>query len=167
MNKLGRWLGKKKLERKDRVTWSSASPSAARVSSNEEIVPLELLEETSPARAMTFPCPEFMEAAGIQEEFNILCAKASLTRLADYCVNQYERLTSIFINSFRFYPDDDVVEFRIYDKLLTMPMSRFCEALGLPDKGKKAKMSSQPIELKTLFDSFRSQDTRDLHRQKI
>ena len=122
---------------------------------------------TSPARAMTFPCPEFMAVAGIQEEFNILCAKEGLTRLADCSVIQYERLTSIFINRFRFYPDDDAVEFRIYDKLLTMPMSRFCEALGLPDKGKKVKMSSQPIELKTLFDSFCSSDTRDLHRQKI
>jgi len=80
---------------------------------------------------------------------------------------QYDKLTSYFINSFRFYPDDDAVEFRLYGKLLTMPMSRFCEALGLPDEGKKAKMSSQPSKLRTLFDSFCSQDTRDLHRQKI
>ena len=49
MNKLGRLLGKKKPDRTDRVTRSSASPSAARVSYNEEIVPLELLEETSTA----------------------------------------------------------------------------------------------------------------------
>src|SRR4051812_35948381 len=142
MSKLGRWLGKNKPERTERVTQSAASPSAVGESYNEEIVPLELLEETSPARSMRFPCPEFMEAAGIQEEFNILCAKAGLTWLAHCRVIQYERLTSIFINNFRFYPDDDVVEFRIYDKLLTMPMSRFCEALGLPDREKKAKMSS-------------------------
>src|SRR3954466_7863196 len=115
MNNLGRWLGKKKPECTDRVTRSAASPSAARVSYNEEIVPLELLEETSPARAMTFPCPEFMEAAGILEEFNIMCDKAGLTQLANCRVIQYERLTSIFINSFRFYHDDDVVEFKIYD----------------------------------------------------
>src|SRR3954470_15763022 len=109
MNKLGMWLGKKKPEHTDRVTRSAASASAARVSYNKEIVPLELLEETSPARAMTFPCPEFMAATGIQEQFNTLCAKAGLTRLANCRVFQYERLTSIFINSFRFYPDDDVV----------------------------------------------------------
>ena len=65
MNLLGWWLGKKKLERTDSVTRSSASPSTARVSYNEEIVPLELLDDTSPARAMTFPCPALMEAAGI------------------------------------------------------------------------------------------------------
>src|SRR3954467_10645307 len=103
MYTLGRWLGKNKPERTDSVTRSAASPSAARLSYNEEIVPLELLEETSPARAMTFPCPEFMAATGIQEEFNILCANAGLTWLANFRVIQYERLTSNFINSFRFY----------------------------------------------------------------
>src|SRR3954470_11315902 len=104
MNRLGIWLGKKKLERSDRVTRSAASPSAVRVSYNEEIVPLELLEETPPAKPMTFPCPKYMVAAGIQEEFDTLCANAGLTWLATCRVLQYERLTSIFINSFRFYP---------------------------------------------------------------
>src|SRR3954464_4341717 len=119
MNKLGRCLGKKKPERTQRVTRSVASPSAARVSYNEEIVPLELLEETSHARAMTFLCPAFMEAVGIHEGFDSLCAKAGLTWLANCHVIQYEKLTSYFINSFRFYPDDDAVEFRLYGKLLT------------------------------------------------
>ena len=91
-------------------------------------MPLELLEETSPSRAMTFPCPTFMEAVGIQEGFDSLCAKAGLTQLATCHVIQYEKLTSSFINSFRFYPDDDSVEFRLYGEVLTMPMSRFCEA---------------------------------------
>ena len=89
MNKLGRWLGRKKPKRTNHVTRSAASPSAMRVSYNEEIVPLELLEETSPARAMTFPCPEFMGASSIKEEFDILCAKAGLTWIANYCVIQY------------------------------------------------------------------------------
>src|SRR4051812_8578113 len=92
MSLLGRWLGKKKPERTDRVTRSSASPSTARASYNEEIVPLELFEDTSPARAMTFPCLDFMEAAGIQEGFNSLCAKACLTRLATCRVTQYIKL---------------------------------------------------------------------------
>src|SRR4051812_12523976 len=77
------------------------------------------------------------------------------------------RLTSIFINSFRFYPDDDIVVFRIYDKLLTMHMSNFCEALGLPDRGEKVKKNSQTIAMKTLLDSFCSTDARDLNHQKI
>src|SRR3954467_13273274 len=114
MYTLGRWLGKNKPERTDSVTRSANSPSAARVKYNEEIVPLELLEETSPARAMTFPCPPFMEAAGIHEGFNRVCAKAGLTRLATCRVIQYEKLASYFINNFRYYPDDDTAEFRLY-----------------------------------------------------
>src|SRR3954466_9669098 len=112
---------------------------------------------------MKFPCPSFMEATGIHEGFDNLCAKAGLTRLATCHVTQYEKLTSYFINSFRYYPDDDTVEFRLYGELLTMSMNRFCEAIGLPGVWKKAKMSTQPTELRTLFDSFCSQDTKDLH----
>src|SRR3954469_3615159 len=133
MDSLGRWLGKKKPERSSRVTRSTASPSTTRVSNNEEIVPLELLD-VPPAKAMEFPCRDFMAAAGIQEEFDNLCAKAGLTRLVTSRVLQYQKLTAVFINSFRFYPDSDTVVFQIYDRLLTMRMSSFCEALGLPDR---------------------------------
>src|SRR4051812_24316030 len=126
MNRLGRWLGRKKPERSDRVTRSAASPSVARVSYNEEIVPLELLEKTEPAKPMAFPCPTFMEATGIEDQFNTLCANAGLTRLVICHVFQYEKLTSIVINNFRYYPDDDTVVFIIYDSLLTMPISNFC-----------------------------------------
>ena len=64
MDRLGRWLGKKKPKHTSRVTRYVASPSAVRVSYNEEIVPLELLD-IPPAKAMTFPCGDFMAAAGI------------------------------------------------------------------------------------------------------
>src|ERR1041385_4055849 len=113
------WLGKKKPERTDRVTRAAASSSAARVSYNEDHVPLELLEDTSPARAMTYPCDVFLEVAGIKEEFYILCANAGLTWLATCRVAQYHKLTSFFINSFGYNHDIGVVEFRIYNDLLT------------------------------------------------
>src|ERR1041385_7196115 len=153
MDRLGRWLGKKKPERSSRVTWSTASPSAKRVSYNEEIVPLELLD-ASPAKAMAFPCRYFMEDAGIQEEFDAPCARAGLTRLVTSRVLQYETLTAIFINSFRFYPEGDAVAFKIYERSLTMPMRTFCEALGLPDRGEKRRKNSQTAALKTLLDSL-------------
>ena len=69
MSLLGRakgWLEKRRPAHSNRVTRAAASPSTARVSYNEDHVPLELSEDTSPARAMTFPCDEFMEAAGIK-----------------------------------------------------------------------------------------------------
>ena len=110
MDRLGRWLGKKKPERSSRVTRSTASPSTTRVSYNEEIVPMELLD-ISPAKAMAFPCRDFMADAGIQEEFDALCANAGLTRLVTSRVPQYETFTAIFVNNFRFYPDSDFVVF--------------------------------------------------------
>src|SRR3954465_3593378 len=124
MERLGKWLGKNKPERSSRVTRSAASPSTMRVSYNEDVVPIEMLD-ASPARAMAFPCEDFMEDAGIQEEFYALCANAGLTRLVTSRVPQYETLTAIFVNNFSFYSDNYTVVFRLYEKLLTMPMSIF------------------------------------------
>src|SRR4051812_17259432 len=166
MDRLGMWLGKKKPERSSRVTRSTTSPSTTRVIYNEEIVPLTMLD-ASPAKAMAFPCRDFMADAGIQEEFNALCANAGLTRLVTSRVPHYETLTAIFGNSFRFYPDSDSVVFLIYERLLTMPMSIFCEALGLPDIGENNKKNSQTVALNTLLDSFCNTEVRKSNRQKI
>src|ERR1041385_5577053 len=118
MERLGKWLGEKKPERSSRVTCSAASPSTTRVSYNEDIVPLEMFD-ASPARAMAFPCEDFMEDVGIREEFYALCSNAGLTRLVMSRVPQYETLTAIFLNSFRFYLDNDTVVFRLYERLLS------------------------------------------------
>src|SRR4051812_7088806 len=167
MEKLGKWLGKKKPERSSRVTHSAASPSSTRVSYNEDIVPIDMLD-ASPAKAMAFPCKDFMEDASIREEFYALCANAGLTWLVTSRVHQYETLTAIFVNSFRFYYNDDTVVFRIYEKLLTMPMSIFCEALGLPGLFEKKKRKNiQTVALNTLLDSFCNTEVRPSNRQKI
>src|SRR4051812_32912136 len=167
MKKLGKWLGKKKPERSSRVTRSATSPSTTRVGYNEDIVPIEMLD-ASPAKSMVFPCEDFMEDAGIQEECNALCANAGLTRLVTSRVHQYETLTAIFVNSFRFYSDNDTVVFRIYEKLVTMPMSIFCEALGLLGLVEKKKRKNvQTVALNTLLDSFCNTEVRPSNRQKI
>src|ERR1041385_6707855 len=142
MERRGKWLGKKKPEHSSRVTRSAASPSTTRASYNEDIIPIEMLD-ASPAKSMAFPCEDFMGDAGIQEEFYALCANAGLTRLVTSRVPQYETLTAIFVNSFRFYTYNDTAVFRLYERLLTMPVSIFCEALGLPGlvENKKRKMS--------------------------
>src|SRR3954471_968133 len=116
---------------------------------------------------MSFPCRDFMADADIQEEFDALCANAGLTRLVMSRVPQYETLTAIFVNSFRFYPDSDSVVFQIYERLLTMPMSIFCEAFGLPDIGEKKRKNSQTVALNTLLDSFCNTEVRPSNRQKI
>src|ERR1041385_1980747 len=147
------WLGKKKPEHTDRVTRAAASSSAARVSYNEDVVLMELLEDTKPKWEMTFPCNDFLEAAGIKEEFDNLCANAGLTRLATCCVTQYRKLTSCFINSFGYNHDAGLIEFKIYDDPLTMPLERFCEIIGVSNVRRTKKMNTQPTKLRMLFNS--------------
>src|SRR4051812_13017871 len=48
-----------------------------------------------------------------------------------------------------------------------MPLEKFCEIIGVPNMGQTAKMSSQPSELRTVFNSLCSMDTRDIHQSKI
>src|SRR3954464_7511181 len=134
------WLGKKKPERSDRVTRVAASPSAVRVSYNEDHVPLELLEYTSLSCAMMYPCDDFLTAAGIKEEFYGLCANAGLTRLALCRVVQYKKLTSCFVNNFC-YNHDVGVEFKLYNDLITISLAKFCDIIGVPNVGQKAKIT--------------------------
>src|ERR1043165_8004211 len=167
MEKLGKWLGKKKPERSSRVTRSAAAPSTTRPSYNEDIIPVEMLD-VLPAKAMAFPCDDFMENAGIKEEFYALCKNAGLTRLVTSRVHQYETPTAVFVNSFRFYPDNDTIVFRLYDQLLTMPMNIFCEVLGLPGLVEKKKRKNIPtVEIYILLDSFCNTEVRPSNRQKI
>src|SRR3954462_4114214 len=167
MGKLGKWLGKKNPEHSSRVTRFAAAPSVARASYNEDIIPVEMLD-VLPAKAMAFPCDDFMEDAGIKEEFYALCENAGLKQLVTSRVHQYETLTAFFVNSFIFYSDNDTVVFRLYVRLLTMPMNRFCEVLGLPGLVEKKKRKNIPtIEINTLLDSFCNTEVRPSNRKKI
>src|SRR4051812_11284068 len=80
---------------------------------------------------------------------------------------EYHKLTSCFINSFRYNHDAGIIEFKIYNDLLTMSLARFCDIIGVPNVGKTAKMNSQPSEMKTVFSSLCSEETRDIHRLRI
>src|SRR3954462_6293394 len=143
MEKLGRWLGKKKPEHSSRVTHSAAAPTSTRASYNEDIIPVELLD-VFPAKPMEFPCDDFMECVGIKEEFYALCENAGLTRLVTSRVPQYETLTAVFVNSFRFYSNNDTVV-----------------VLGLPGLVKKKKRKNIPtVEINTLLDSFCNTEVR-------
>src|SRR3954468_23323346 len=50
---------------------------------------------------------------------------------------------------------------------MTMSLARFCDIIGVSNAVQTAKMNSQPSELRTLFDSLCSQETRDIRRTKI
>src|ERR1041385_3762084 len=108
----------------------------------------------SPACAMLYQCDDFLKAAGIKEDIYGLCANAGLTRLALCRVVQYKKLTSCFINSFGYSHDAGTIEFKIYDKLMTISLARFCDIIGVSNVGHTTRMKSQPTELRTLFDSL-------------
>src|ERR1041385_866392 len=116
---------------------------------------------------MMYSCDDFLEAAGIKEEFYGLCANAGLTRLALCRVVQYKKLTSCFINSFRYNHDAGVIEFKIYNELMTMSLAIFCDINGVSNFGQMTNMNTQPSELRSLFDSLCSQETRDIRHTKI
>src|SRR3954464_14405353 len=78
-----------------------------------------------------------------------------------------KKLTSCFINSFGYNHDAGVIEFKIYNELMTDFLDRFCDIIGVSNAGQTARMNSQPSELRTLFDSLCSQETRDIRRTKI
>src|SRR4051812_47326730 len=103
---------------------------------------------------MTHPCDAFLEAAGIKEGFFGLCANAGLTQLATCRVTQYHKLTSSFINSFCYNHDARIIEFKIYNDLLTMSLARFCDIIGVPNVGQTTKMNSQSSEMRTVFSSL-------------
>ena len=106
-------------------------------------------------------------AAGIKDEFDNLCATAGLTRLVTHQVPQYPKHTYYFVNWFRFNDTTSIIEFRLYDEVLTMSLAEFCQVLGVQNVGKMSRMKTQPSKLKALFNSLCSENPREIHRGKI
>src|SRR3954466_4233824 len=132
------WLGGKKPEPTDRVTRAASPPSSARVSYNDDIVPPGFLYETD----------SVLTAVGIKDEFDNLCAAGGLTHLVTHQVSQYPKLTYYFVNWFRFNETISIMEFGLYDEVLTMSLEKFCQVLGVWNVGKTDGMKMQPSELK-------------------
>ena len=86
----------------DRVTRAATSSSSARMSYNDDIIPPELLYKSDTTHAMTYPCSDFLSAAGIKDEFDNLCAAEGLTRLVTHQVPQYPKLTYYFVSWFKY-----------------------------------------------------------------
>src|ERR1041385_4299025 len=116
---------------------------------------------------MMYPCDDFIIAAGIKDEFYGLCANAGLTRLALCRVVQYKKLTTCFVNSFCYNHSAGIVEFKLYNDLITMSLAQFCDIIGVPNASQTAKMNTHPSKLRTLFNSLCCQEESDIRRTKI
>ncbi|KAE8787567.1 hypothetical protein D1007_38384 [Hordeum vulgare] len=119
------------------------------------------------ARALAYPCSDFLAATGIKDEFDNLCAAAGLTHLVTRRVPQYPKLTYYFVNWFRYNDRTSMIDFRLYEDVFTMSLAEFCDVIGVRNVGKTTKMKVQPYKLKSLFASLCSKDPRDIHRGKI
>ena len=92
------WFVGKQAEPIDRVTRASASSPGVRISYNDDVEHPTLLDESEAVHAMSYPCPDFLAAAGLLDQFNDLCENAGLAYLVTYQVPQYPKLTYYFVN---------------------------------------------------------------------
>src|SRR4051812_6632556 len=121
-----------------RSTRPSRSTAQYRQSYNEYLIAPSIGErDKGNVNVSTFPCFTFMTDAGINEDFLTLINNAELTTYMNDRSNQYARLTKIFAESFTF--DNSIykssIKFRIYDMPITMPLSYFCDILGVRNTG--------------------------------
>ena len=88
----------------------------------------------APVRPCEWPSENFMDRAGIKEEFNAYLRNADLVSFeADKC-RQYHYLTSSFVRRFEFSSSHNspTVLFDLYEKSYTMDLEDFNTACKLP-----------------------------------
>ena len=130
---------KKKEPSSCRETRSSSSNTPMRPSYNENLEPLGVivLARESDVRSSVYPCYEFLQAAGIRDEFTSLGTNACLTNIVLVERPQYLKLTNIFVQSFNFIDDQyhPSVEFMLYEQPWRMPLSEFLQCFGCDEHG--------------------------------
>ena len=82
-------------------------------------------------------------------------------------MNQYRRLTYIFVQTFKFYDaNNPYVEFCLYDRKRRMSLDDFCRAIGVTNQGYTGRITT-PTDLHNLYSRLCHQDTRTAQRSKI
>ena len=121
------------------------------------------------AHASVFPCFNFMLDAGIHEEFAMLVDRVGLTAYMQDESKQYAMLTKIFAESFtlRNSAYNASIEFKIYNRPITMSLARFCEILGVAMVGTTKKITDRPADLLELYLDVTNDDSRAAQCGKI
>ena len=98
-------------------------------------------------RASSYPCDDLLLALGIHDQFYELINNAGLLDFTVNEVDQYRRLTYIFVQTFTFYDDNNPsVEFCLYDRRRRMSLDEFCRELGVTNQGDTRKIQN-PVDL--------------------
>ena len=101
-----------------------------------------------------YSCPEFINAAGILQDFQTLISNAGLEYFVDGEPCQYAKLTMSVVQDFSFSwsSPNPMVHYKIYNKTINLPFDDFCAAIKVPQWGSREKIKGQP---KTLMDLYK------------
>ena len=100
-----------------------------------------------------YPCPEFMDAAGILQDFQTLISNAGLAKLIDGEPRRYAKLTMSVVQDFCFdwSLPNPVVHYKIYNIPVSLPFDFSCAAIRVPQWGSREKMKERPKPLMDLY----------------
>jgi len=118
-------------------------------------------------RACEWPSENFMDRAGIKEEFNAYLRNADLVSFeADKC-RQYHYLTSSFVRRFEFSSSRNfpTVLFDLYEKSCTMDLEDFTFACKLPQWG--STIDPHKSEFRNFLASITVGESRDIAQATI
>ena len=84
-----------------------------------------------------YPCPEFMNAAGILQDFQTLVSNAGLEHFIEGEPSQYAKLTMSLVQDFRCSLNlpNPIVHYKIYNVPINLPFDDFCTAIRVPQWG--------------------------------
>src|SRR4051812_1311881 len=131
------------------------SSTSSRPSYNEDLITLRFGDkgDAGDAHPSTFPCQTFLRAAGILNDFMDLIERAGLTSFMQDESALYASLTKTFVESFSFTNSlfNPSVSFGLYGMAHSMPLKKFCKALGLGTNGSSKKITALPTDLLELY----------------
>lgn len=136
---------------------------------DEDIVDLSMLDfkGMKDVRASTYPCNDLLIALGICKTFYELVNNAGLLDFTINEVDQYRRLTYIFVQTFKFHDDDNpYVEFCLYDRKRRMYLDEFCRALGVTNQGYAGRIETS-VDLISLYSNLCHQSKKAKKHSKI
>ena len=117
-----------------RVSRPSRSAARMRQSYNEDLISPNIGNERDDGvpNSSSFPCTDFLRAAGILENFLFLVNRVGLTTYMEDERHQHVMVTKTFVESFSFYNSHfrPTVSFKIYDRPFTMTLKDLCAAIG-------------------------------------
>ena len=118
-----------------------------------EVMKVHCEEKVFPSH---YPCSEFMNAAGIMQDFQTLLSNAGLEHFVEGEPPQYVKLTMSVVQDFRFSwsTTNPMVHYKIYNKSVDLPLDVLCTAIRVPQWGSRERMKERPKPLTDLYEEI-------------